>query len=285
MNSASYSIKTILRGVSQVMLQNNVLTGFLFLVGIFYNSWLMGLGAILGNVVGTVSAKLLHYPQKDIADGTYGANSTLVGIAVWFFLKCNIASTVAIIIGAFLSSIILHEMKKRIPAYTAPFVVAAWVVIYGVLMLHLGTLVSSASSVSSFHFIPAITTGIGQVMFQNNIVTGLIFLLAILVSSRTAAAYALFGTLLGGSLALLFAFPLASINIGIFGYNGVLCGIALGERKYSAVLYAGLAVALSVLLCAAFDTMNVLALTAPFVLATWIVLSIGRLRSVRNSVH
>ncbi|MDP2944337.1 MAG: urea transporter, partial [bacterium] len=32
--------KIILRGVGQVMLQNNALTGLLFLVGIFYNSWL-----------------------------------------------------------------------------------------------------------------------------------------------------------------------------------------------------------------------------------------------------
>ncbi|MFA6098718.1 MAG: urea transporter, partial [Patescibacteria group bacterium] len=41
-------IKILLRGVSQVMLQNNAFTGALFLFGIFYNSWIMGLGAILG---------------------------------------------------------------------------------------------------------------------------------------------------------------------------------------------------------------------------------------------
>ena len=30
--------KIILRGISQIMLQNNSLTGLLFLIGIFYNS-------------------------------------------------------------------------------------------------------------------------------------------------------------------------------------------------------------------------------------------------------
>ena len=78
-------IKTILRGVGQVMLQNNALTGLLFLAGIFYNSWLMGLGAIAGNFISTISAKFLKYSEEDIKNGLYGFNGTLVGIAIWFF--------------------------------------------------------------------------------------------------------------------------------------------------------------------------------------------------------
>lgn len=49
---------TLLRGVGQVMLQNNALTGLLFLIGIFYNSWIMGLGAMLGVLVSTLVAEI-----------------------------------------------------------------------------------------------------------------------------------------------------------------------------------------------------------------------------------
>ncbi|MFA5995560.1 MAG: urea transporter [Patescibacteria group bacterium] len=120
----SNCIKIILRGVGQVMLQNNALTGLLFLAGIFYNSWLMGLGAIAGNIISTISAKFLKYSDEDIKNGLYGFNGTLVGIAIWFFFEVNIYTVIAIIIGAVLSTVIMQTMKKRMPAFTAPFVIA-----------------------------------------------------------------------------------------------------------------------------------------------------------------
>ena len=75
-------IRTILRGVGQIMLQNNALTGLIFLAGIFYNSGLMGCGALFGNIISTSSAKLLKYPKEDIENGLFGFNGTLVGIAI-----------------------------------------------------------------------------------------------------------------------------------------------------------------------------------------------------------
>lgn len=45
--------ESILRGVGQVMFQNNIYSGLLFLAGIFYNSWVMGLAAVAGTVIST----------------------------------------------------------------------------------------------------------------------------------------------------------------------------------------------------------------------------------------
>lgn len=70
-------IEIILRGISQIMLVNNVITGILFLIGIFYNSWLMGIGVIIGVLTGTFTAMLLKYNKKDIDNGLYGYNSAL----------------------------------------------------------------------------------------------------------------------------------------------------------------------------------------------------------------
>lgn len=274
---------TILRGVGQVMLQNNALTGLLFLVGIFYNSWLMGLGAIAGNMIGTLSARLLKYSDEDIKNGLYGFNGTLVGIALLFFFEINIYTAAAIIIGAGLSTIIMHAMKRIVPALTAPFVVSTWIVMLGITLFHLAPfLLSSAPQSSSFNLFSTISLGFGQVMLQDSVITGLLFLLAILVNSRTAAIYALYGSLLGGLFAILLALPLNAINIGLFGYNAVLCGIALGTKKWNGFISATGAMLLSVMLNYGLDKIGIITLTAPFVIATWAVLLVKKQPKEKN---
>lgn len=270
-------VKIIFRGFGQVMLQNNAWTGLLFLVGIFYNSWLLGAGALLGNIVSTSSAWFLKYSTADIKNGLYGFNGTLVGIAVWYFFGFNPATALAIILGAILSTIIMRLMQKKFPAFTAPFVISGWLVIFGVKFLDLAPAALSAlPSADSLNLFSAVNLGFGQVMFQANIITGLIFLLAILVNSRLAALYALYGSLAGGLAAWLFSLPLDSINFGLFGYNAVLCAIALGDKKRGAFLLATAAVGLSVLLNFGLGEIGVITLTAPFVLATWIMLIIKK---------
>lgn len=270
-------IKTTLRGVGQVMLQNNALTGLLFLGGIFYNSWILGFGAIVGNVISTISAKLLKYSNEDIKNGQFGFNGTLVGIAIWFFFDVNIFTFLAIVIGSAFSTLIMHPMKEKKLAFTAPFVISAWVVMLGITLLRLTPFLSAAlPQQSSPNLFSAISMGIGQVMFQGNIVTGILFLLAILVNSRVAAIYAIYGSLLGGLFAMLLTLPLSAINLGLFGYNAVLCGIALGTKKWDGLILATFAIILSVFLNYGLDQIGIIPLTAPFVIATWAALLVKK---------
>lgn len=74
--------------------------------------------------------------------------------------------------------------------------------------------------------------GIGQVMFQGNMMTGLFFLAGILVNSRNAAVYTILGVLLPLPLAILLGADSEALNIGLMGYNGVLCAIALGGKSW-----------------------------------------------------
>lgn len=70
------------RGIGQVMFQNNALSGLLMLIGIFLNSWQMGLLAVSGNIISTSTGRISGYDRDDIKNGLYGFNGTLVGIAV-----------------------------------------------------------------------------------------------------------------------------------------------------------------------------------------------------------
>lgn len=94
-------IEIILRGISQIMLVNNVITGILFLIGIFYNSWLIGIGAVIGVLAGTFTALLFKYKRDDINQGLYGYNGTLVGLATIYFFGFSTPSVIALFFGAF----------------------------------------------------------------------------------------------------------------------------------------------------------------------------------------
>lgn len=267
--------KILLRGVGQVMLQNNAATGLLFLVGVFFNSWIMGLGAVVGTIIGTLAAKWFRYSDEDINGGIYGFNGALVGIATWFYYGLSVPSALALLVGAVLSTFIMHAMKAKMSAFTAPFVLATWLVMLSVKLVGGMPLVSSAlPSSEALDLLSTVGMGIGQVMFQGNVVTGILFLLAVLVSSRMAAVYALYGAVLGGLFALLLDLPLNMINIGLFGYNAVLCGIALGTKKWAGFLLATGAILLSVLLNDAMGNLGLITLTAPFVVVTWVALGV-----------
>jgi len=276
-------IKLLLRGFSQVMLQENIWTGLLFLIGIFWNSWVMALGAIIGVLAGNLTAFVLKYKFDDIKKGFYGFNAVLVGIAVLFFFKFTLAAVIFIILGSALSSIIMNFMhKNHWNPLTFPFVLTAWILIFVIKLFNLVPAQPSGILNSvSLNFASATAMSFGQVMFQASIVTGIIFFIAIFINSRIVAAYALGGAIIGALVAFMLSFPPTLISMGIFGFNGVLCGIAFADLKWSSkkwqsIIWALIAVVLSVFIIFGMNAYGLVALTFPFVLATWITLLIKK---------
>lgn len=74
------------------MFQNNALSGLLMLVGIFLNSWQLGVLAVGGNIISTLVACISGYGRDDIKNGLYGFNGTLIGIAVGVFMQLSLWS-------------------------------------------------------------------------------------------------------------------------------------------------------------------------------------------------
>lgn len=267
--------KTILRGVSQVMFQNNAITGLFFLIGIFYNSWVMGVCAVLGNIISTLTAYLFKYKKEDIEHGLYGFNGTLVFIALYFYFGINIFSIIGAILGAIFSSMLMNIMSKKMKAYTAPFVISTWIFVFIIVVLNLTPLLNQVvNEGSTLKILHSANMGFAQVMFQDSFVTGLFFFHGILINSRRDALFAFCGALFSilFSFILSLSFPL--INLGIFSYNAILCSIALGENNKKSLIYISIAVLLSVIITFIFIKLNLIALTAPFVISTWIVLFI-----------
>ncbi|MFH0890266.1 MAG: urea transporter, partial [Candidatus Aenigmatarchaeota archaeon] len=131
LSKGAYYFQTVLKGLGQVMLQNNSATGLLFLLGIFYNSWLMAAGALLGTIASTATAFSLNYKKKNIEDGLYGFNGALIGISLLFFFDVQILTFILIVIGSAFSSVIMnYALNKKFPAFTFPFVLSTWILLF-----------------------------------------------------------------------------------------------------------------------------------------------------------
>ena len=270
-------LDSLLRGMGQIMLQDNALTGALFLLGILFNSWLMFIGALFGVATGTLAAVLLGYKKKDIECGLYGFNGALVGIALFFFLVPDAVVLLLVIAGAALSSIVMNYMHERkMSPYTFPFVLSAWACLAAASLTGFVAFLPHPAPSASFDSIAALSTSLGQVMFQQNLVTGLLFLAGLLVSSRFAAAYGLIGAAAGTAAALLLGFPIALAGIGIYGYNAVLSCIAFSGKGWKDLPFALVAAVLSTLFVFAIQSTGISVLTSSFVFATWIVLALRK---------
>ena len=286
MASLYNSLLILGRGIGQVMFQNNALSSLLMLIGIFLNSWQMGVLAVSGNIISTLTAHFSGYGRDDIKNGLYGFNGTLVGIAVGVFMELSIGSLLLMVVAACISTWIsrLFNLQRSLPGFTAPFILSVWMLlgfcswIMPDILLVSDTVTDATQGINYFQ---TFSFGIGQVMFQGNIWTGLLFLVGILVNSQTAAFYTVIGALFPIPLAILLGIDAETLNMGLMGYNGVLCAIALGDRTLKSLVWDSCSVLLSTLLQIIGMNLEITTLTAPFVVSVWIIIGIQKLVSVR----
>lgn len=295
-------IDTVLRGVGQVMLQNNSYAGLLFLLGIFCNSMIFGLAVLVGVVVSTATAMLLGVDRALVRAGMFGFNGALVAIALLYFLQPDGLTWGYVVLASACTTVLMAAMLNllsvwKMPVLTAPFVFTA-----------LGFLLACArfGRLHSTHVLPTaglpqaatvegvvtgstvaegLLNGVAQVFFQGNVITGAIFVVALLVSSRVACAMALLGSLTGLLVAWGMGAAEPAIRSGAFGFNAVLAAIALGAvffvQDATSIVYALLAAVTTTVvfaaMSAALEPIGMPALTFPFVLVVWFFVLAGPL--------
>ena len=251
---------------------------------IAFNSWQLAVLSVLGTVVSTLTASLSGYDKEDIRNGLYGFNGTLVGIAIGVFMEINVTSILLLISGSVFSTWVARcfRYQNRVSGLTAPFIFVVWLLLVGCHYLYPSLLLSSSLEKPelTMDIFRSFCLNIGQVMFQGNILSGLFFLLGILINSRINALYTLTGAILPLFMILYPHTDLAAWNLGLLGYNGVLCAIALGDKTGIGVVKAIFSIILSIVLQLTCMHMGIVTLTAPFVFSVWIT---GGLFSVFRS--
>jgi urea transporter len=124
-------------------------------------------------------------------------------------------------------------------------------------------------------FVDELLRGVGQVMFQNSPISGLLFVIGLFVGGWQFAAYAILGTAASTLTARWLGVPAATLKTGLYGYNGTLAGVALAYYLGGAPLlplYVVFASIVTAIVAAAIgnllDTWRIPALSGPFVVTT-----------------
>jgi urea transporter len=275
-NAIPAPIRSVFRGVGQVFFQENALTGACFVVGIALSSPLMAVGALVGAAIGTATAWALKYDKAELAAGIYGFNSALVGIAILFFFSPGAVSVGLLIAGCALAAPVTWLMRRYVPfpTYTAPFIVTTWALYF--LGLALGAaLVEPGGPPAATGFMAAVAHGIGQVMFQASVWTALLFLIGIAISDWQHAVWVVVASCLGMLVGIYHHDSADEVAaLGLYGYNATLAAVALFLWRRSLIAPV-LGILISVPLTELMPLIGLPALTAPFVLATWLVLLLG----------
>ncbi|MBD0305690.1 MAG: urea transporter [Nitrospiraceae bacterium] len=294
----------ILRGIGQVVFQNNPITGAVILVGIYYNSWIYGTVCLFGTIISTLMARWLKADKELIKDGLFGFNGALVAIGLvafssknfvtgdvptlllWLYLAFAAALT-SVVVSAFATLLGPH----KVTGLTMPFILVGWMFLAAALhfsMLDIGTF--KPTSPSDFtgprpDYSPAtmahgMADGIAEIFFQDNSISGLMILAGIAINSRISAAMAFLGSTLAAMVAMLYGAHDDAIKDGLFGYNAALTAMALGGfflvLTINSFLYTLFGIIVTTWTWAGiatyFEPSGMPAFTAPFVVVTWLML-------------
>ena len=292
-----------LRGVGQVMFQDNPLSGLLFLAAIAWGSVTAGalevlLGCVLGLLSATLMAMWLRADARSLASGLYGYNAVLVGLALPTFLAPSPLLWCYVLLGGAVSVVCMLGTVNvtrawNVSALTFPFVLTSWLLLlasYGFAGLPGGALPfanqiepidpAATNLLDPAAFLSGVLHSVSQVFLKGDGVSALLFLAGLAVGSLPAAAFGLGGALLAVVSAHALGAESELISAGLMGFSPVLTAIALGAVFYApsprVIAYAALGTVFTVIVQGALNVLltpfGIPTLTAPFVLATWLFL-------------
>ena len=295
-----------LRGIGQVMFQDNPLSGLLFFIAVGWGSFAAGvpqvaIGGLVAVLSGTLMAQWLRVEKASINAGLYGFNAYLVGLALATFMAPTPQLWVYVVFGSAVSVVVTIAITNvfktwNVSALTAPFVLTAWLLLLatnlfsgldGGALPPVGPIVpidaAAANPLQVAEFVQGIFTSITQVFLKGHGPAALLFLAGLAVNSIPAAVFGLVGAVAAVLTAHALGAESELVTAGLLGFNPVLTAIALGAVFYRpsprVVAYLLIATVLSVIvqgaLIAALTPVGIPTLTAAFVLVTWLFLLPG----------
>jgi len=300
-------VDIVLRGIGQVMFQDNPVSGLLFCIAVCWGSYAadvpaVAVGGLLGVVVATATARWLGVDPAALAAGLYGYNAYLVGIALPTFLAASPLLWIYLVLGAMLSVVatlaVANLMKTwGVAALTAPFILVTWLLLlsaYAFSGIHGEALpapgqitpipAEAANPLAIVDFLQGILVSVSQVFVKGNGVAAVLILAGLAAGSLAAAGFALAAALISLLVAHALGAESQLITAGLVGFNPILTAIALGTVFYRpgprVVVYALFATVLTVLvqgaMVSALTPFGIPTLTASFVLVTWLFLLPGQ---------
>lgn len=299
---AAAALDAALRGAGQVLFQDHARAGLCFLLAVALGAWRAGtpalaLGALLGLLLASASARVMGLDGQAYRQGLYGFNGLLVGVALPGFIAPGPALWLLLALAAVASAVVMHGLGRvlqglRLPALTAPFLFMTWLLLLAAKAMALPPAAAAIGAIDPAPLGPA-PLGLlrgwlvapAQVFLLDDVGSGVLVLVGLALASWRAAGWALVGSGLGLLVALAAGADADALARGLYGFSPLLTALALGcafpsprpGGRALLLLAIGLTSLVQLGLNAGLATVGLPALTAPFVLVTWVFLGL-RLR-------
>ena len=271
-----------LRGCSQLCFQSNELTGLFFLAAAFMASPIAGVYFLVAALLAPGGRMLLGERGPVLKTGLPGLNPSLIALSLPAFFETgwtDVGMWVVLIVCVACTVLLVRFCVAVLPFPTLafPFLIVFWILYALAPEIDVLKPISFESSPNTaFHPITAVLFSLGETVFSASLWSGILFLAGMVLSNWRHALIALLGAIIGAMTSYYYHnVDPASVNLGLYGFNGVLTAVSVyvicGQKLGFAVLGALLATILMPLI----GDFGVATLSAPFVFTTWLVLALG----------
>src|SRR6516165_5606672 len=275
--------RLVLRGCSQLCFQTNELTGLFFLTAVLIASPIAAAYMLVAAIIAPGGRMLLGQKGRVLETGLPGLNPCLIALSLPAFFHTawtDVAMWVVLVV-AVASTIVLTRLAVAFlpfPILVVPFLITFWAL--AALAPKLGVLqpiVFGPAEHTALQPFKAVLSGLGEAIFCANIWSGLLFLVGVLLSDWRHGLLAFAGAVIGTVVSYYHRAVVdpASINLGLYGFNGVLTAVSVFVFCGGKLRLAILGAILATMLMPAIVDFGVIALSWPFVLTTWLMLGLG----------
>ncbi|MGH0126329.1 UNVERIFIED_CONTAM: hypothetical protein FKN15_031552 [Acipenser sinensis] len=236
-----------LRGLSQVIMVDNPLSGVLILVAlILYNPWYT-LTTTVGLLSSTLTALIIGQDSADVSKGVYGFNGALVALLIavfsamgdwywWLLLPCCFAGASCTLLFSGLATLL---KGWDIPVMVFPFnsALSLYMSATGphnlyfpqqhvqpdIVLAH-----SNVTDLDLLRLLEGVPLGVGQIFACDDLWACGLILLGVFIFSPLLCVHALLGSCVGIITGLSLAVPHNRLYSGLAGFNGALGCMAIG---------------------------------------------------------
>ncbi len=232
------TIRTVFQSYGVLAFSPHLVPAAFVLLATFYYP-IIGLMGLVGNLISNLVAKWMHANDEAWKAGIFGVSGILVGLALGKYADPSLRMWIFLIVGAGISGVASIMLANFLAKYDLPILSLPFMMVIWLLLLSLGITEESVFKHTAIPFLNKVDIALfewlpyqlfefikmfGSILFQDNLLSGVLVIIAIALYSRLSLIYGLWGGFLG---MLTYVFLHGSID-GFHGLNFVLISLGFG---------------------------------------------------------
>lgn len=245
---------SIVNSYGQIFFSNRKTFAILLLIASFADP-VIGLCGLCSLLISVILAHGLGLNAEVIRSGAYSYNSLMTGFVLGVYYQLNVSLFVVLLFGSGLTLLLTVWMSswlysKRLPYLSIPFILGVWIILLGARSFATLELsergVYVLNEVSGYgegwflrmtdyirsvrlpFFLDVYFKSLGAIIFQYNLISGMLVALGLLFYSRIAFSLSLIGFYSGYLFCYFIQGNLPELEFSYIGFNFILTAIALG---------------------------------------------------------